>query len=339
MSKLFLKALGLSDKTLSQSVLNLLQNVNTATIELGISSTHLLLIYDGFVLVDHYGDKGVRKTMEDECIVCDSLRSKFPEVPEEYDFGICGLFDGHGGRKTVVFVKENLLSEIASQLVSHYNMKKDSGSEEEFEITFKKSVNDACRRLDSRIANEVQGCTDGCTALVLFFGKKTVYILNLGDSASYLCKKVDSILHSIPLNDIHKPWSQREKARIQHYQGTIEGGRVNGLLEVTRSFGDLQLKKYGVLCVGTFRKVDLDFSKDELIILACDGFWGLFDPIDACRKTLDMIVKEEMRASITPHLPFPQLKKVCKDLVDVAINVRRSQDNVTVMVLRFKKKN
>lgn len=110
-------------------------------------------------------------------------------------FRVCGLFDGHGGRKTVVFVKENLLSEIASQLISHLNMKNESGNEEEFEITFKKAVNDACRRLDSRIANEVPGCTDGCTALVLFFGKKTVYILNLGDSAAYLCKKVDSILH------------------------------------------------------------------------------------------------------------------------------------------------
>lgn len=45
MSKLFLKALGLSDKTLSQSVLNLLQNVNTTTIELGTFLFTFLIIY------------------------------------------------------------------------------------------------------------------------------------------------------------------------------------------------------------------------------------------------------------------------------------------------------
>ncbi|UKJ87630.1 protein phosphatase 2c [Theileria orientalis] len=328
MSTLFLKAVGLTDKTLPNSVLSSLQNVTTTSVELD----------GGYLLVDHYGEKGVRKSMEDECLVCDSLKALCPQLPSEYDFAVFGLFDGHGGRQSAVFAKQNLLGEVASQLVAHLNLKKESGDQEDFEVTFKKSVNSACRRLDTRIANEVQGCADGSTALLLFFGKKTAYILNLGDSAAYLCKKVDSVLHSIPLNDIHKPWSQKEKARILHYGGTIEGGRVNGLLEVTRSFGDLQLKKYGVLCVGSFRKFELDFKKDELIVLACDGFWGLFDASDACRKSLDFVVKEEMRASTSPHLPFPQLKKVCKELVDVALNVKRSQDNVSVMLVRFKSK-
>lgn len=45
---------------------------------------------------------------------------------------------------------------------------------------------------------------------------------------------------AIPLNEVHKAWSQREKERILHYGGTVEGGRVNGVLDVTRSFGDLK---------------------------------------------------------------------------------------------------
>ncbi|AFZ80572.1 protein phosphatase 2C, putative [Theileria equi strain WA] len=327
MSQLLFKALKLSGESLSQSAINSAKNATVTIAELD----------GGFIMIDHYGEKGVRKTMEDECIICDSLRKLNPQLPQEYDFVVCGLFDGHGGKQTAVFAKQNLLSEICSQIVT-LSVAKDESEEFSPEIIFKKAVNAACRRLDTRIANEITGCSDGSTALLLFFGKKTVYIVNLGDSAAYLCRKLESVIHSIPLNDIHKPWSQREKGRILHYGGTIEGGRVNGVLEITRSFGDLQLKKYGVLCVGTFRKVDLDFNKDEFIMLGCDGFWGVFDANDACRKTLDFINKEESRASTDPDAPVPSIKRVCKELVDLTLNVKRSQDNVSVLIIRLKAK-
>mmetsp|Transcript_2350 Transcript_2350/g.4042 ORF Transcript_2350/g.4042 Transcript_2350/m.4042 type:complete len:81 (-) Transcript_2350:254-496(-) len=78
-------------------------------------------------------------------------------------------------------------------------------------------------RLDTRIATELAGCYDGCTAVVLLANATTVYCVNLGDSM------------------------------------------------VSRAFGDIALKKFGVLCSPDYMKFKVDSEKDQYIILACDG--------------------------------------------------------------------
>lgn len=48
-----------------------------------------------------------------------------------------------------------------------------------------------------------------------------------------------------------------EKDRITAAGATIENGLVNGLINVTRSLGDLQLKRFGVISIPTFAKFEL----------------------------------------------------------------------------------
>jgi hypothetical protein len=44
--------------------------------------------------------------------------------------------------------------------------------------------------------------------------------------------------------------------------GAVENGRINGILEVSRAFGDLTLKKFGVLCTPEYMKCQMDREKD-----------------------------------------------------------------------------
>ncbi|KAK2197055.1 bifunctional Protein phosphatase 2C family/PPM-type phosphatase domain/PPM-type phosphatase domain superfamily [Babesia duncani] len=229
--------------------------------------------------------------MEDEYCLCDSLRNLVPALPPEFDFAVCALFDGHGGKSVAVLARDILTFEIGSQLVNVIEEHSQLGDEKSFDFIFKRAVNVAFERFDSRIASELPGCNDGCTALLVFIGNGRIYTVNLGDSAAYLCRKIDNVIHAIPLNELHTPWLPSEKDRILSYGGTVEEGRVNGVLEVTRSFGDLHLKRFGVSCKGSFRQATLDFDLDEFVLMACDGFWGAIDAHEACRKTGDLIKK------------------------------------------------
>ena len=42
---------------------------------------------------------GMRRQMEDETVICPSLRDMVPQLPEERDFALFGIFDGHGGKQ------------------------------------------------------------------------------------------------------------------------------------------------------------------------------------------------------------------------------------------------
>jgi serine/threonine protein phosphatase PrpC len=64
-------------------------------------------------------------------------------------------------------------------------------------------------------------------------------IANAGDSRSALCREGKAI----NLSEDHKPESKEEEDRIKKAGGVVYMGRVNGGLNLTRSFGDFDYKK------------------------------------------------------------------------------------------------
>ena len=52
-------------------------------------------------------------------------------------------------------------------------------------------------------------------------------------------------------------------------------GRVQGILEVSRSIGDGRFKHCGVSCVPDIKKCQLT-DNDRYLLLACDGLWKGF---------------------------------------------------------------
>ena len=79
----------------------------------------------------------------------------------------------------------------------------------------------------------------GCTANVLLVTPTHFYVANSGDSRSVLCRKGKAIA----LSEDHKPESEIEERRIKKAGGNIVMGRVNGGLNLTRSFADFAYKQ------------------------------------------------------------------------------------------------
>ena len=80
--------------------------------------------------------------------------------------------------------------------------------------------------------------TTGCTANVVLITPTQYIVANAGDSRSSLCRGGKAI----DLSSDHKPESEEEECRIKNAGGVIHMGRVNGGLNLTRSFGDFDYK-------------------------------------------------------------------------------------------------
>jgi len=86
----------------------------------------------------------------------------------------------------------------------------------------------------------------GCTANVVLITPHTIFVANAGDSRSVLCREGKAVA----LSEDHKPDSPIEEARIKKAGGMISMGRVNGGLNLTRSFGDFDYKRNKSLSYG-----------------------------------------------------------------------------------------
>lgn len=68
--------------------------------------------------------------------------------------------------------------------------------------------------------------------------KKTLYIGHIGDSRVVICREGQAI----ELTSDHHPSVQDESFRIQLAGGWVANGRLNGILGVSRSIGDVEYK-------------------------------------------------------------------------------------------------
>ena len=91
---------------------------------------------------------------------------------------------------------------------------------------------------DSADIASAVGCT-ACSALIL---QNEIIVANSGDSRAVLAKKVNKKLVGIEMSNDHKPENKEEKERIEKAEGYVEDNRVNGILNLSRSIGDLEYK-------------------------------------------------------------------------------------------------
>ena len=103
-----------------------------------------------------------------------------------------------------------------------------------------------------------------------------LYAANAGDSRAVLSRKSKLV----SLSKDHKPEDQIEKKRIIAAGGTVDKGRINSHLNLSRSIGDLHYKRNGLLLaeeqiiIAKPDVVEVELTKnDDFIIIGCDGVW------------------------------------------------------------------
>ncbi|OII70864.1 PPM1G-PROV domain-containing protein [Cryptosporidium ubiquitum] len=111
-------------------------------------------------------------------------------------------------------------------------------------------------------------------------GSPYLIVANAGDSRAVLSRSGQAIA----LSHDHKPELPLENERILKAHGTVENGRVDGNLNMSRTLGDLQYKsdtslspeEQKITAFPDVRIIPLT-SEDEFIVLACDGIWDVVD--------------------------------------------------------------
>lgn len=100
----------------------------------------------------------------------------------------------------------------------------------------------------------------------------------------------------------------------------MTAGRVNGVLNVSRAFGDHSMKSV-VTSTPFVRRIVLE-ALDDFVVLACDGLWDFVD-----ERTVVAMARDGFDRGFNA-------REVAKLLVAEAIK-KRSTDNVTVVVVQF----
>lgn len=88
----------------------------------------------------------------------------------------------------------------------------------------------------------------------------------------------------------HKGSDESEAKRVSEAGGFVLKDRVNGVLAVTRSLGDIALKEWVVGAPFTSECVLED--EDEWLVIACDGVWDVMtdqEVIDLVKGKLNII--------------------------------------------------
>ncbi|KAG1751458.1 phosphatase 2C-like domain-containing protein [Suillus paluster] len=143
--------------------------------------------------------------------------------------------------------------------------------------------------------------------------RRVLYTANAGDARGVLCRAG----RAVRLTYDHKGSDKQEAKRITDAGGFVMSGRVNGVLAVTRSLGDSSMKEY---VVGSPYTTETELgSDDEFVILACDGLWD--------------ITGDQGAIDLVRHISDAQA--AAETLVKHALE-RQTNDNVTVLVVRFK---
>jgi serine/threonine protein phosphatase PrpC len=107
------------------------------------------------------------------------------------------------------------------------------------------STEDAGSSLFGRPETDNIALYTGCTACVAIITETEIICANAGDSRCVLSNDGKAIEMSMD----HKPDLPTEKARIEKAGGFVEENRVKGVLNLSRSLGDLEYKQDASLSV------------------------------------------------------------------------------------------
>jgi len=168
---------------------------------------------------------------------------------------------------------------------------------------------------------------------------KQIYTAHLGDARAVICR--GGLAVRLTSMSDHKATDPHESKRVIEAGGAIFNERVNGMLAISRAFGDHQLKEPAmaqniVSNVPDITSTDLS-DQDMFIIVACDGLWDVCEDQEAVNLVLEGI--RELMACLPPQPGQDALEHrrhmaeiLARVLVEEAL-ARGTADNVSCMVI------
>ncbi|KAF9401543.1 Protein phosphatase 2C 2 [Mortierella sp. AD011] len=251
----------------------------------------------------------------------EDAHTTLPDVEDAPGTAFFAVYDGHGGGKVARYCSERLHKNISSDAAF-------SASD------FRGAINNGFLETDRALRDEPEheGDSSGCTAITATITYENIlYVGNAGDSRAVLCR--DGVATALSFD--HKPADIEESTRILFAGGSVESGRVNGLLAVSRALGDFKLKMGDTSQPGDQIVIAIPdiiehrlTDDDEFLVLACDGIWeGM-----SSKQVVSFI-----RQKIAEKIP---LDIVCETIMDhcLAADGKLTSigcDNMTMVIVAF----
>lgn len=182
----------------------------------------------------------------------------------------------------------------------------------------------------------------GCTACSAIITPTEIIVGNSGDSRAVLARKSSSPggkFTAVEMSVDHKPELPEEKQRIEKAGGFVEDNRVKGVLNLSRSLGDLEyksdssipLKDQMITAMPEIRREKIG-GDSAFLIIACDGIWDCLTSQEAVDVIGDLLTnKKRERVSQAIEDVFDKIIAT-----DVASSGGIGCDNMTCVVVQFK---
>ncbi|CAN8074958.1 unnamed protein product [Agarophyton chilense] len=155
----------------------------------------------------------------------------------------------------------------------------------------------------------------GTTATVVALVENTMTIAYVGDSRVIAFGKKDVVR----LSEDHRESNPTEQTRCVKEGGYFFKGRINGVLSLTRSIGDVEQRTL-VLAEPDVNEVQL--AGFEAVVIASDGVWDVLRDDEVAEITRKHIVKSEGLAA-QRILDTAQGKGVRDDVSAMVVNLKK----------------
>ncbi|XP_069486626.1 protein phosphatase Mn(2+)-dependent 1K [Ambystoma mexicanum] len=209
---------------------------------------------------------GKRKENED--------RFNFAQLTEDVQY--FAVFDGHGGAAAADFCDQYMKEYIGKFMTQEKNLEK--------------VLTKSFLEMDKAFARHLQLTVDatllssGTTATVaLLRDGIELVVASVGDSRALLCRKGKAVKLTVD----HTPERKEEKERIRSSGGFVAWNslgqpHVNGRLAMTRSIGDMDLKRSGVIAEPETKRIKLHHADDGFLVLTTDGINFIVNSQEIC---------------------------------------------------------
>jgi serine/threonine protein phosphatase PrpC len=215
---------------------------------------------------------------------------------------LLGVFDGHAtfGEKVSEYCMTELPKMLASKLSERLTEDLTESQQEQIVVA---TLHESFLELDQTTPHGESG---GCTASVMLQLGKKLYFANTGDSPTFLCvhhastKKTEVVY----ITQEDKPSLPTERARIEAMGGKVWVPRGGGSARVlftdpvtgdqtgiamSRSIGDHDVGKYGVIADPTIHVIDLEELIQEQNKKAKEASGGIMDMFSFGRKVEESV--------------------------------------------------
>jgi serine/threonine protein phosphatase PrpC len=220
------------------------------------------------------------------------------------NLSLFAVFDGHGGTQIAEYLKNNFSEHLLNSINKDYTLR--------FREILKKSIETMDKNMEKLEFS--QNC--GSTGTFIIVNNNSIYCANIGDSKCFYINDKEAI----QLTEDHNCKNEKEVEFLRSKGAVIFMQRIYGSLSLTRSFGDMEFKQYGVNAVPYITKINADKNNVKYIVIASDGIWD--------------VVNDKDLFKISKGLKNGSSEEFCNTLVKYAME-KGSNDNISCIIIRF----